>query len=305
MAIKYIKEPELINPVMIASWPGIGNVGMIAVDMLRRVMRAEMMAFIEPQDFFYPNRVIIRSGELVELGFPSSDFYFARNEKHDLIFFVGEEQPAEGGGVYATGSKAYAMANLVLDVAQKCGCRRVYTSGAAVTPMHHTARSRVWAVPNRAELLPEFKNYDNTVLMSDVEGRGGEGNITGLNGLLLGIARRRGLEAVCVMGEIPVYLQGFPFPYPKGSKSVLEVLAAALGMWIDMERIDRMAQDSENELTGLYNKLPPEIKERLDRLKHNTVAAPESTEAITDEDKRKILDEVDKFFRREGGGGQR
>ena len=44
MAIKYIKEPELINPVMIASWPGIGNVGMIAVDMLRRVMRAEMMA---------------------------------------------------------------------------------------------------------------------------------------------------------------------------------------------------------------------------------------------------------------------
>jgi proteasome assembly chaperone (PAC2) family protein len=104
------------------------------------------------------------------------------------------------------------------------------------------------------------------------------------------------------MGEIPVYLQGFPFPYPKGSKSVLEVLAAALGMGIDMELIDRMAQDSENELTGLYNKLPPEIKERLDRLKNTTVAAPESTEAITDEDKRKILDDVDKFFRREGGG---
>jgi len=160
-------------------------------------------------------------------------------------------------------------------------------------------------VPNRAGLLPEFKKYDNTVLMSDVEGRGGEGNITGLNGLLLGIARRRGLEAVCVMGEIPVYLQGFPFPYPKGSKSVLEVLASALGMWIDMELIDRMAQDSENELTGLYNKLPPEIKERLDRLKHTTVAAPESMEAITDEDKRKILDDVDKFFRREGGGDQR
>ena len=71
-----------------------------------------------------------------------------------------------------------------------------------------------------------------------------------------------------------------------------------------MERMDRMAQDSENELTGLYNKLPPEIKERLDRLKHTTVAAPESMEAITDEDKRKILDDVDKFFRREGGAGE-
>jgi hypothetical protein len=28
-------------------------------------------------------------------------------------------------------------------------------------------------------------------------------------------------------------------------------------------------------------------------------------EAITDEDKKKILDDVDKFFRREGGGEQR
>jgi hypothetical protein len=35
------------------------------------------------------------------------------------------------------------------------------------------------------------------------------------------------------------------------------------------------------------------------------VAAPESMEAITDEDKKKILDDVDKFFRREGGGEQR
>jgi proteasome assembly chaperone (PAC2) family protein len=304
MGIKYIREPEMSGPVMIASWPGIGNIGVIAVDVLRRSLRAEHMAYIEPQDFFYPNKVIIRGGELVELGFPSSEFYYHRGGRHDLIFFLGQEQPAEGGGVYATGGKAYAMANLVLDAAEKFGCRRIYTSGAAVTPMHHTGRSRVWAVPNSAGLLGEFKAYQNTVLMSDIEGRGGEGNITGLNGLLLGIARRRGLEAVCLMGEIPVYLQGFPFPYPKGSKSVLEVLSQALGMWIDMERIDRMAQESEEELTGLYEKLPQEIKQQLDQLKHTTVAAPESGDAITDDDKKKILDDLDRFFKRESGGGQ-
>jgi proteasome assembly chaperone (PAC2) family protein len=112
------------------------------------------------------------------------------------------------------------------------------------------------------------------------------------------------MEAVCLMGEIPVYLQGFPFPYPKGSKSVLEVLTAALGIWMDMNAINHLAEDSEKELTGLYEKLPQEVKDQLDRLKQATLAAPESAETITEEDKRKILDDVDRFFKRESGGEQ-
>jgi uncharacterized protein len=303
MGIRYIKEPDLVNPVLVASWPGIGNVGLIAVDAMRRSLRAEQLAYIEPWDFFYPNKVIIRGGELVELGFPTSEFYFKRTDKTDIIFFAGEEQPAEGGGrVYAEGHKAYALANMVMDVAQKFGCKRIYTSGAAVSPLHHTARSRVWAVPNSPILLDELRRYDNTALMSGVEGRGGQGNITGLNGLLLGVAKRRGIEAVCLMGEIPVYLQGFPFPYPKGSKSVLEVLATILGIWMDMSTIDHLAIESEKELTGLYERLPQEVKDQLDRLKQVTLAAPESSEPITEEDKKKILEDIDRFFKREGGG---
>jgi proteasome assembly chaperone (PAC2) family protein len=304
MGIRYIKEPALTDPVMIAAWPGIGNIGLIALDTLRRSLRAEQMAYIEPYEFFYPKKVIIRSGELVELDFPASDFFYHRSGRRDLILFIGEEQPVEGGGVYATGSMAYGMANLVLDVAEKYGCSRIYTSGAAVAPIHHTAMSRAWAVPNSAEMIAEFKGYDNTVLMSDIEGRGGEGNIAGLNGLLLGIARRRGIDAACIMGEIPVYLQGFPFPYPKGSKSVLEVLSTALDMWIDMEVIDELARQSEGELTRLYEKLPDEIKQQLDRLKESTLTAAESETLITEDDKKKILDDIDKFFKHDSGGEQ-
>jgi uncharacterized protein len=304
MGIRYIKEPDLIDPVMLASWPGIGNVGLIAVDAMRKSLRSEQLAYIEPWDYFYPNKAIIRKGELVELGFPASDFYFQRTDKRDIIFFTGEEQPAEGSRLYAEGSKAFTMANIVLDVAQKFGCKRIYTSGAAVAPLHHTARSRVWAVPNSETMLEELKKYDNTILMSGVEGREGQGTITGLNGLILGVARRRGMEAVCLMGEIPVYLQGFPFPYPKGSKSVLEVLNSALGIWMDMDAINHLAEESEKELTGLYEKLPQDVKDQLDRLKQVTVAAPESGETITEEDKRKILDDIDRFFKSQGGDEQ-
>jgi len=266
MEIRLHREPKLENPVLIACWPGIGSIGMIAVDTLRTTTGAEEFGEIEPWDFFYPKKVLVRNGELKDLEFPTSKFYFKRMEGKDLMFFIGEEQPADGGRAYAEGTKAYQMANLVLDVALKFGCRRVYTSGAAVAPIHHSMKPKVWAVPNTEDLLDEVKSYENTVLMSDIEGRGGQGNITGLNGLLLGVAKKRGLQAICVMGEVPIYLQGFPFPYPKASKSVLEVLTAALGIRIEMEGIDELAERSEREIERLYERFPPEIREELDKL---------------------------------------
>jgi len=299
MGVIIYKEPRLENPVMVASWPGIGNIGIIAVDTLRNMLEAEELGEIEPWDFFYPKKVLIRNGELKELEFPSSKFYFKRTGEKDLLFFIGEEQPADGGRTYAEGRKAYQMANLVLDVAQRFGCQRVYTSGAAVAPIHHTTRPKVWAVPNNKGLIDEVKSYENTILMSEIEGRGGQGNITGLNGLLLGVARKRGIEAICVMGEIPVYLQGFPFPYPRASKSVLEVLTAALGIEINMDRIAAFIEQSDSQIEQLYEKFPPEIKEQLDKLKYVSYAKPTEPAPITEEDKKRILEDIDKFFKKE------
>ena len=123
MGIRLYKEPELDAPVLIACWPGIGNIGLIAVNTLREMLAAEEFGDIEPWDFFYPRKVLIRDGELEDLEFPGNKFYFKRTEKKDMIFFIGEEQPAEGSRVYASGTKAYQMANLVLDVALNLGCR--------------------------------------------------------------------------------------------------------------------------------------------------------------------------------------
>ena len=299
MGVRLYREPELESPVMVASWPGIGNIGIIAVDTLRNLLGAEELGEIEPWDFFYPKKVIIRNGELKDIEFPASKFYFKRTGETDLLFFIGEEQPSDAGRTYAEGKKAYQMANLVLDVAQKFRCKRLYTSGAAVAPIHHTARPKVWAVPNAKNLISEVKNYENTILMSEIEGRGGQGNITGLNGLLLGVARKRGIAAVCVMGEIPVYLQGFPLPYPKASKAVLEVLTAALGIEIDLDRIAGFIEQSDSQIEQLYEKFPPEIKEQLDKLKYVSYAQPTELAPITEEDKKRILEDIDKFFKKE------
>jgi len=303
MGIRLHQEPQLENPILVASWPGIGNIGIIAVDTLRGSLEAEEFGEIEPRDFFYPKRVLIRKGILEHLEFPSSRFYFKKTQGRDVIFFIGEEQPSEGGRMYAEGRKAYRMANLVLDLAEKFECGRIYTSGAAVALIHHTTKPRVWAVPNSENLMAEIRGYDNTVLMSDIEGRGGHGNITGLNGLLLGVAKKRGFEAICLMGEIPVYLQGLPLSYPKASKSVLEVLSHSLQVEVNLDTLDESDRKVQQGIEEFYQQVPLEIRGQLDRLKHVAYAQPAEPGPITEEEEKKIMEDVDRFFKKRGEGG--
>ena len=299
MGLKLYTEPKLVKPDMLVAWPGIGNVGIIAIDTLRGELGAEEFGEIEPWDFFYPRAVSIRNGELKELSFPRNKFYFKRTLSRDLIFFIGEEQPAEGREAYAEGRKAYQMANLVLDLAEKFGCRRVYTSGAAVAPIHHTMKSRVWAVPNRRELLDEVKRYENTILISDIGRGGSQGSITGLNGLLLGVARSRGVDGICLMGEVPVYLQGLPLRYPKASRSVLEVLARTLGIEFEMREIDQMVEREGRRIENLYRRLPLEVRQQLDKLKYATYGKPAGPGRITEEDQKRIMEHIDELFRKD------
>jgi hypothetical protein len=268
MGIKLYKEPELEKPIMFVGWPGIGNIGIIAVNTLKGILRAEEFGEIESWDFFYPKKVSIRDGLLEDLEFPGNKFYYQRIEKRDLIFFIGEEQPSEGGRMYASGEKAYQLANLVLDVGLKFGCQRVYTSGACVSPIHHQVKPRVCGVVSSEKLREEIKSYQNIILMSELGGRGeGEGIITGLNGLLLGVAKARGMEGICLMGEIPDWLSGASFPYPKASKSVLEVFAEILGVGMDFSFLDKMERQIEEIIEGFYAKFPPEMKEEYDQRK--------------------------------------
>ena len=303
MGIKFYQEPQLEPPILVASWPGIGNIGIIAADTLRGILGAEEFGEIEPWDFFYPRRVLIRKGILEHVEFPSSKFYFKRIDGKDMIFFIGEEQPTEQGTMYAEGKKAYRMANFVLDVAEKFKSRRVYTSGAAVSLVHHTTKPRVWAVPNSESLIPEIRGYENTILMPDIEGRGGHGNITGLNGLLLGVAKKRGFEAICLMGEIPVYLQGLPLSYPNASKSVLEVLTHSLGIEVNLDSLDELDQKVQQRIEEFYQQIPLEIRGQLDRLKHVSYAQPAELGPITEEEEEKIMEDVEQFFKKRGAGG--
>lgn len=268
MGIILYYEPELRKPVMFVGWPGIGNIGMLAVNALKDMLQAEEFGRVESWDFFYPRRVSIEDGLLESLEFPGTKFYYRRLGDRDVLLFIGDEQPSEGGKMYGRGDRAYQMANLVLDVGLKFGCRRVYTSGACVSPIHHRMKPRVCAVATDKKLVGEIKKYPNTILMSEIAGRGEEeGVITGLNGLLLGVAASRGMEGVCLMGEIPDWLAGASFPYPKASRSVLEVFEEILDIKTDLGFLGETERQVDEIVEGFYAKFPKEMKEEYDQRK--------------------------------------
>jgi len=299
MGIKLYKRPDLEKPMMFVGWPGIGNIGILAVNALKDILSGEEFGEIESWDFFYPRKVFIQDGLLKDLEFPSNKFYHARIEKKDLIIFIGEEQPAFGGRMYASGEKAYEMANLVIDVSLQFGCQRIYTSGACVSPIHHQMKPRVCAVVSSEELKEEVAHYPNTVLMSELEGRSeGQGVITGLNGLLLGVAKKRGLGGICLMGEIPDWLSGASFPYPRASRSVLEVFAQILGIQVDLGFLETLEAKIEEIVESFYAKFPSEMKEEYDQRKSK---APSEPGPITIQ-AQVYIDE--RFKKGEDGGGE-
>jgi len=279
---------------MLVGWPGIGNIGVITVDAVRQETGAIQLGDIEPWDFFYPGKVVIKGSVLERMEFPSNKFYYAKLGNKDLLLFIGEEQPSGHGRVYAEGSNAYKMANLVLDVAEKFGCRRIYTSGAAVALTHHDLRPKVWAVATDRNILSEVRGGINTVLRSDIETSGEYGNITGLNGLLVGVARKRGFEGVCLMGEIPDYLSRIPFPYPRASQSVLDILSSVLGIPIKGNVLDKMTAQMEDVISNVFQQFPPEVREKIEQRKQDVQNRPAT---ITDEDETWLKEHIDEFFR--------
>jgi len=308
MGVELYREPKLKNPVLICAWPGIGNIGIIAVDTLRGMLRAQGFGEIESWEFFYPQEILIKDGELKDLKFPGNRFYFRHHAEGDLIFFIGEEQSLEFGKRYASGKKAEEIANLILDVAEKFGCKRVYTSGAAAASIHHKERSRVAIAATEEELVKEMGRYGNVIPISEREG---SSTLVGLSGILLGLAKNRDLEGICLMGEIPYYLAGSPFSYPKASKSILELLTEIFGLSIDLSQFDEMARRVEKEITGLFQQLqnslkeaPPQIKEGLSKFLDYVINYQPAPESITEKDREEIMKHIEEFFKKGGKDGK-
>jgi len=88
--------------------------------------------------------------------------------------------------------------------------------------------------------------------------------------VLIGVAKKRNLGGICLLGEIPIYIAHFPghtILYPKASESILELLSTSLKVEVDLANINVYAKNVEMEIDFLYESLPLPIRIRVGQIK--------------------------------------
>ncbi len=201
-------ELKLNKPWMVAVWPGMGNVAISAGYFLVAKLGMHILAEFSAHELFDVESVVVRGGLIRISRLPRSRFFVWKDPRglHDIVVFIGEAQPPKG---------RYAFCQRLIEFARQLGVERVYTFAAMATQMHPEHASRVFGAATDPEGLAELKRLELEIVE--------DGQIGGLNGVLIGVVAEAGLRGACLMGEMPHIFQQLPFP--KASLSVLEAFS--------------------------------------------------------------------------------
>lgn len=229
--INLYAHPRLKSPVMLATWPGIGSVSTIVALYLKKKLKFKELGEVDSAYFFDPIGVLVRDHIVEEPQFPQNWFYYLKNRggANDIILFIGDDQPA---------MKTYELANCIVDLAIKLGVTRIYTCAAALTRIHHTEQPKVWGVATSPHLAPELARYDLI--------KGGNLQIAGLNGLLLGVAKEKAIEGICLLGEVPMYATRVQ--NPMAALAITKILTKILDVKIDLSELIYFARETQEKL---------------------------------------------------------
>ncbi len=238
------EEPELNEPILIEGLPGVGNVGKLAAEHLVEQLKATK--FAEVHSKYFPPQVLLDDDGVIRL--VSNDLYYVRGEgeRPDLIILVGDYQ-----GLTPEGQ--YELSDHMLKVAMDHKVKRIYTLGGyGIGRM--VEEPRVLGAATSIKLVEEMK--EKGVVFS--KGEPGSG-IVGASGLLLGLGKVHGMEAVCLMGETSGY-----FVDPKGAEAVLRILSALLNVEVDFSALQDKAQQIDVITSKLKETEAPQEKRRED-----------------------------------------
>lgn len=241
-------KPDLEDPVLIEGLPGIGNVGRIAAEYLIEQLDAEKFA-----ELYSPHFMPIVLLHENEVNLLKCELYHWKNENgNDLVFLIGDTQAGEKGG-----EGHFEIAETVIDFAEELGIERIFTLGGFGTgEVEDEMKGKpdiLGAVTNK-QLQEEFSG--NGINFEDTDSK--IGMIVGGTGLLLGIAKRREMEGVALMGETA----GFPIlTDPKSAEELVKVLIDILNIDVTLEDMDEKVEEMEEFLNKLENIQKKAMKE--------------------------------------------
>jgi uncharacterized protein (TIGR00162 family) len=243
--IKILKKISTKEFTLVSGLPGIAYIGKLSVDYLVQQLKAELIA--EVYSKYFPPYVLIRSDGLVEL--LRNELYLLKDKTAgDIVFFSGNSQAFSPEG-------QYEVADTLLNWAVANGVKKVYSLAAYVTDRAFE-KPAVYGTATSSKSLEEMKKMG----VAPID----EGVISGENGLIMGLAKKRNVEAVCLMGETRGYQTstGQYIIDAKASRAVLQLLTSILNLKVDMEPLDKQAQEMD-EIIAKMAEVEQRIKEEM------------------------------------------
>lgn len=280
------KTPSLNSPYLICGFPGTGLVGKLAVDYLIKELGAIHMADLF-SSYFSPQVVIQADGTT---NIVKNSLYYVKNDNNknnnidinktsknkkeikdiskpevqlnqsinglpqspdsslqstaaaasyplsskDLILLTGDSQPVVPGS-------EYVLSEQILDLITKFKISNIYSLASYVTGTF-VNDPKIYGTATNPEIVKSFRAFNISTLDN--------GNITGMNGLILGLGKLRGIEGICLLGETSGYVID-----AKASKNLLEILNNVLGIHINMDEMNKRSKDTEILIKNLEQQM--------------------------------------------------
>jgi len=228
-----LKEFNPKDFLLISGLPGIAYIGKLSVEYLVQQLKAEKIAEIYSK--FFPPYTLIKKDGVVEL--LKNELFHFKHDKTDFVFLSGNAQAFSPEG-------QFEVVEAILKWGITHGLKQIY-SIAAYASDKTIKKPRVYGTSTSSGLLDEYKKLGVIPL--------NEGVIIGENGLIMGLAKKQNIEAVCLLGET----RGYQTPTgqylidAKAAKEVISVLIKSLDLEVNMDPIDKQAKDMDEIITKM------------------------------------------------------
>ena len=293
--VGFDREPPANLTTLVIAFGGWIDAGQAATGAVRHLIRdlsAARLAWLDPEEFFVFTQerpeVRLRPDGDRDIQWPRSEFFAWQpaDGKDGLLLFCGPEPHQR----WRTYTKAF------LDVAERCGVRRIVSLGVLLAGAPHTRPVRVTGRctdPAWQSLLEAWGIYRRPTY---------EGP-TGISSVVLDAAERRGMAYLGFMGQAPHYLQNTE--NPAAIQALLTYVARLLHLSPDMSEFTESIREFRTQCDRAVarDRATREHVRQLEQEYDATAGEEGQTLPAGELDSDKLMQELQDFLRGQQQGG--
>ncbi len=218
MELRFLKKPEMVKPRMLVGLPGMGMVAKTTINYFVEVLGPELFADI-PMPYLSPSITFFEKGLVVPVDRDISPFKFYYSQEENIILFSGDTQ-------FGYSAKDNELAEEIVEAAKLCGVDIIYTV-MATHVRKYVEEPEVFGVATSNELLQVLNSKEVKIAEGSLR-------ISGVNGLVIEYALRKGIKGIALLSET-----AFPEALDiKACHAGIKKVSQLLGINIDLGRIE-------------------------------------------------------------------